>query len=114
MKPFAPKAFLDIAQASAGARSGKLICPQHDLFHSFPRPFYPISTRRRTSRSFWAFGIPFWASLRLRFADFCDRPFESPNFRSEALSQLAGNMYELTTILELGVGFDSREHSAQS
>src|SRR5262245_19710809 len=33
MKTFAPKAVLDILQASAGARSGKLICPQHNLFH---------------------------------------------------------------------------------
>ena len=56
------------------------------------RRIRPISPRRRTSRSFWAFGIPFWASLPLRFADFCDRPFESLNFRSEALSQFAGHM----------------------
>jgi hypothetical protein len=55
-----------------------------------------------------------WASLRLRLADFCDRPFESLDFRSKALSQFARHMYELTTILELGVGYDSREHGIQA
>ena len=43
MKSFALKAFLDILQASAGARSGELIRPQNNLFHSFPSP--PTSRR---------------------------------------------------------------------
>ena len=103
MKLFAPKAFLDIAQASAGARSGELIRPQHNLFHSFPSP--PTSRRGRIAEL-----LPL---LFMSAFDLSDRPFESLDFRSKALNQFASHMYELTATLELGVGFDSREHRAQ-
>jgi hypothetical protein len=46
--------------------------------------------------------------------DLSDRPFESLDFRSKALNQFASHMYELTATLELGVGFDSREHGIQA
>jgi hypothetical protein len=45
MKSFALKAFLDIPQARAGARSGELIRPQNNLFHSFHFAFNPILGR---------------------------------------------------------------------